>query len=247
MKESWACGVLLQTSRVPGQPELHSETLSQKQEPNCRGNMETSQGHLKVIYCLSRSFALTRKAVCVSVVIVFYVVLIFFHPFYSQMSNLMNQARLKVLRARDDLITDLLNEAKQRLSKVVKDTTRYQVLLDGLVLQGLYQLLEPRMIVRCRKQDFPLVKAAVQKAIPMYKIATKKDVDVQIDQEAYLPEEIAGGVEIYNGDRKIKVSNTLESRLDLIAQQVSADSGYVSAGTYCRELNADLHVSTFAH
>ncbi|CAK7299036.1 V-type proton ATPase subunit E 1 isoform 2-T2 [Lycaon pictus] len=107
-----------------------------------------------------------------------------------QMSNLMNQARLKVLRARDDLIT------------------------------GLYQLLEPRMIVRCRKQDFPLVKAAVQKAIPMYKIATKKDVDVQIDQESYLPEEIAGGVEIYNGDRKIKVSNTLESRLDLIAQQM---------------------------
>ncbi|XP_044773304.1 V-type proton ATPase subunit E 1-like isoform X2 [Neomonachus schauinslandi] len=107
-----------------------------------------------------------------------------------QMSNLMNQARLKVLRARDDLIT------------------------------GLYQLLEPRMIVCCRKQDFSLVKAAVQKAIPMYKIATKKDVDVQIDQETYLPEEIAGGVEIYNGDRKIKVSNTLESRLDLIAQQM---------------------------
>ena len=32
-------------------------------------------------------------------------------------------------------LQDLLNEAKQRLSKVVKDTTRYQVLLDGLVLQ----------------------------------------------------------------------------------------------------------------
>ncbi|KAF3831975.1 hypothetical protein GH733_000787 [Mirounga leonina] len=38
---------------------------------------------------------------------------------------------------------DLLNEAKQRLIKVVKDTTSYHVLLDGLVLQGLYQLLEP--------------------------------------------------------------------------------------------------------
>uniref|UniRef100_A0A8I3X2Y9 Uncharacterized protein n=1 Tax=Callithrix jacchus TaxID=9483 RepID=A0A8I3X2Y9_CALJA len=99
-----------------------------------------------------------------------------------QMSNLINQARLKVLRARDGLIT------------------------------GLYQLLEPRMIVQCRKQDFPLVKAAVQKAIPMYKITTKNDVDVQIDQESYLPEDVAGGVEIYNGDHKIKVSNTLESR-----------------------------------
>ncbi|ETE70149.1 V-type proton ATPase subunit E 1 [Ophiophagus hannah] len=107
-----------------------------------------------------------------------------------QMSNLMNQARLKVLKARDDLIA------------------------------GLYQLLEPRMTIRCRKQDLPLVKNAVQKSIPMYKTATKKEVDVQIDQDNFLPEDIAGGVEIYNSDSKIKVSNTLESRLDLIAQQM---------------------------
>ncbi|XP_025926231.1 V-type proton ATPase subunit E 1 isoform X2 [Apteryx rowi] len=114
-----------------------------------------------------------------------------------QMSNLMNQARLKVLKARDDLIADLLNEAKQRLAKVVKDTARYQTLLDGLVLQ-----------------------TAVQKSIPIYKNATKRDVDVHIDQDNFLPEEIAGGVEIYNSDGKIKVSNTLESRLDLVAQQM---------------------------
>lgn len=107
-----------------------------------------------------------------------------------QMSNLMNQARLKVLRASSDLVTDLLNEAKQRLSKVVKDTTRCWVSSDGVVLQALYQLLKPQRFLRCRKQDFPLVKAAVQEAIPVYKIATKRDVDVQIDQEAYLPEEM---------------------------------------------------------
>ena len=137
-----------------------------------------------------------------------------------QMSNLMDQARLKVLRVRDDLVTDLLKEAKQRLSKVVKDAARYQVLLGGLVLQDLHQLLGRRMTVRCRKQDSPLVKAAVQKATPVYKVATERDVDVQVDLEAYLPEEIASGVEICNGDRKIKVSNTLESRLDLLAQQM---------------------------
>ncbi|XP_006169740.1 V-type proton ATPase subunit E 1 isoform X2 [Tupaia chinensis] len=107
-----------------------------------------------------------------------------------QMSNLMNQARPEVLRARDDLIT------------------------------GLYQLLEPRMIVCCRKQDFPLVKAAAQKAIPMYKVAIQKDVDLRIDQEAFLPEDIAGRVEIYNRDWKIKVSNTLESWLNLLAPQM---------------------------
>ncbi|XP_044533786.1 V-type proton ATPase subunit E 1 [Gracilinanus agilis] len=137
-----------------------------------------------------------------------------------QMSNLMNQARLRVLKARDDLISDLIKEAKERLASIVKDTPKYQVLLDGLVLQGLYQLLEPQMIVRCKKDDLPLVTAAVQKAIPLYKIAAKRDLNVQVDQKTFLPAEISGGVEIYNGNGKIKVSNTLESRLDLIAQQM---------------------------
>lgn len=35
----------------------------------------------------------------------------------------------------------------------------------------------------------------------------------------------SGGVEIYNGDGKIKVANTLESRLDLMAQQVGSGDG----------------------
>ena len=104
-----------------------------------------------------------------------------------QMSNLMNQARLKVLRARDDLITDLLNEAKQRLSKVVEDTTRYQVLLDGLVLQGLYQLLEPRMIIRCRKQDFPLVKLQCKKQSPCTKLQPKETLMSRLTRRPTCP------------------------------------------------------------
>ncbi|KAG8438816.1 hypothetical protein GDO86_005128 [Hymenochirus boettgeri] len=137
-----------------------------------------------------------------------------------QMSNLLNQARLKVLKARDDLISDLLGDARQRLARVVKEPARYQALLDGLVLQGLYQLLETRVVIRCRKQDLPLVKAAIQKSIPVYKAATKQDVDVIIDQETHLLPEIAGGIDLFNADGKIKVSNTLESRLELIAQQM---------------------------
>ncbi|XP_051886768.1 V-type proton ATPase subunit E 1-like [Pristis pectinata] len=137
-----------------------------------------------------------------------------------QMSNLLNQARLKVLKARDDLISDLLNEARQRLSRVAKDPSRYQTLLDGLVLQGFYQLLEPVVIIRCRKQDITLVKNSVCKNVPIYKNSINKDIEIHIDQENFLPEDIAGGIEIYNSSGKIKVSNTLESRLELIAQQM---------------------------
>ncbi|XP_037663727.1 V-type proton ATPase subunit E 2 [Choloepus didactylus] len=136
-----------------------------------------------------------------------------------QMSTVRNQARLQVLRGRDDLVSDLLNDAKQRLSRMVADPEIYQGLMDKLVLQGLLCLLEPLVIVRCRPQDFLVVEAALQKAIPEYMMASQKQVEVLVDQEMYLPAHMAGGVEIYSGDQRIKISNTLESRLDLLAQQ----------------------------
>lgn len=137
-----------------------------------------------------------------------------------QMSNLMNQARLKVLKGRDDMIEELLTEARQRLAEIAKDTDRYSNLLEGLVLQGFYQLLEPKVTIRCRKQDVEMVQAAVDKNIPIYKEAVKNNIVVRIDQERFLSPDICGGVEIYNDNGKIKVSNTLESRLELIAQQM---------------------------
>ncbi|XP_048463849.1 V-type proton ATPase subunit E 1-like [Rhincodon typus] len=85
---------------------------------------------------------------------------------------------------------DLLNEARQRLGRVTKDPTRYQTLLDGLILQGFYQLLEPIVIIRCRKQDTAVVKASINKNVPIYQNSINKDIDVHIDQENFLPEDM---------------------------------------------------------
>ncbi|XP_035520684.1 V-type proton ATPase subunit E 1a isoform X1 [Morone saxatilis] len=138
-----------------------------------------------------------------------------------QMSNLANQARLKVLKARDEMITDLLNEARQRLAEIAGDPARYSALLEGLVLQGFFRLLEPEVTVRCRQQDVEMVQAAVNTNIPIYKEAVKSNIVVKIDQKRFLPSEIScGGVEVYNDNGKIKVSNTLENRIELIAQQM---------------------------
>lgn len=137
-----------------------------------------------------------------------------------QRSNMMNQARLKVLKARDDMITDLLNEARRRLAEIAKDPAKYSSLLEGLVLQGFYRLLEPKVTIRCRPQDVEFVQTAVNKNIPIYKEAVKSNITVKIDKERFLPAQICGGIEVYNENGKIKVSNTLESRLELIAQQM---------------------------
>ncbi|KAJ3597186.1 hypothetical protein NHX12_003586 [Muraenolepis orangiensis] len=137
-----------------------------------------------------------------------------------QMSNLLNQARLKVLKARDDMIGEMLTEARERLSTIAKDPARYSLLLEGLILQGFYQLLEPKVTVRCRPQDVEIVQAAIDKDITIYKDRVKSNIVVRIDLNRFLSSDICGGVEVYNDNGKIKVSNTLESRLDLMAQQM---------------------------
>uniref|UniRef100_A0A673ILT1 V-type proton ATPase subunit E 1-like n=1 Tax=Sinocyclocheilus rhinocerous TaxID=307959 RepID=A0A673ILT1_9TELE len=148
--------------------------------------------------------------------------------FNIEKGRLVQTQRLKIMDnpcpPSDYLITyddyDLLNEARQRLADIAKNPNEYSTLLEGLVLQGFYQLLEPKVIIRCRKEDVAMVQAAVKKNIPIYKETVKRNIEVRIDENRFLSPDISGGVEAYNADGKIKVSNTLESRLDLLSQQM---------------------------
>lgn len=142
-----------------------------------------------------------------------------------QSSNLLNQARLRVLKAREDHMRTVLEEGRTRLSKVTDDKQRYKTLLVGLIAQGLYQLLEPNVFLRCRAQDVDLVREAMSQALESYKQATNgtKEIKLNIDTENYLPNDVSGGVELVSRAGKIRVTNTLDSRLDLIFQQMLPD------------------------
>lgn len=56
---------------------------------------------------------------------------------------MLNQARLKVLKIREDHVRDVLDEARKRLGEVMQDSSQYRELLKLLIVQGL-----------CRVQDF---------------------------------------------------------------------------------------------
>ncbi|XP_071792209.1 V-type proton ATPase subunit E-like [Asterias amurensis] len=137
-----------------------------------------------------------------------------------QQSNMLNQARLKVLKCREDHILALLEEARIRLGEVIQDRSKYAKILFGLLSQGLYQLMEKKITVRCKENDQQLVKEQVQAAVADYKKATKKECEVTLDKDNFLGEDITGGIEMYAFNRKIKVTNTLESRLDLMSRQM---------------------------
>ncbi|CAF1373678.1 unnamed protein product, partial [Adineta steineri] len=48
----------------------------------------------------------------------------------------------------------------------------------------------------------------------------QKDLKITIDEKNFLPDDSAGGVELYAMGGKIKVSNTVEARLLMIFNQI---------------------------
>lgn len=54
---------------------------------------------------------------------------------------MLNQARLKALKVREDHVRNVLDEARKRLGEVTRDTGRYKEILHLLIIQGLYQVM----------------------------------------------------------------------------------------------------------
>ena len=61
-------------------------------------------------------------------------------PLHSQNSNLQNQARLKVLKSREDHVFGVVEEARRRLGQITSDLQRYGPVLQALIVQGLFQV-----------------------------------------------------------------------------------------------------------
>ncbi|TPX66044.1 hypothetical protein SpCBS45565_g04720 [Spizellomyces sp. 'palustris'] len=135
-------------------------------------------------------------------------------------SNHVNKCRLKVLQARQQVLNELLADARSRLVEISNDRSKYQALLKDLILQTLYQLMEREVTVNCRQQDVDLVKEAIDQAKQAYEKEVGSSPHVVIDDANPLPEKSAGGVVVSAHEGRIRVSNTLETRLELLAEQV---------------------------
>lgn len=137
-----------------------------------------------------------------------------------QSSNMLNQARLKALKVREDHVRNVLEEARRRLGEVSRNPSKYAEIMSSLIVQGLLQLLEANVIIRVREVDQSTVEGILDVAAARYKDTTGKEVILKVDTETFLPPDITGGVELQAQKGRIKISNTLEARLDLIAQQL---------------------------
>ncbi|KAH6939412.1 hypothetical protein HPB50_017807 [Hyalomma asiaticum] len=136
------------------------------------------------------------------------------------MSQIKNKARLLLLGAMSELVSRVLAETRSKLSMITEKEARYKPFLERLILQGLYLMLDEDVVITCRRKDLALVKDALTVAAKKFKQETRIDGHVAVDQEHFLPDESGGGVELTTTRGKMKVSNTLESRLELVMRKM---------------------------
>jgi V-type H+-transporting ATPase subunit E len=123
-----------------------------------------------------------------------------------QSSNMLNQARLKVLKVREDHVRSVLDEGRRRLGEVTRDTAKYSQIIQSLITQGLYQMMEANVVVRGRQVDAQLIQNILPASVEQYKRESRKDIVVTLDTENFLPTDSTGGVELFALQGRIRVS-----------------------------------------
>jgi V-type H+-transporting ATPase subunit E len=122
-------------------------------------------------------------------------------------STLANRQRLRVLSSKQQLLDGLFEDAGKKLAETVGSGGNgggkkgkkngggnggfdYESVLKGLVLEGLYALVESKVSIRCRKKDADVVKKAAESAKKEYAEKLKgREVEITVDDKENLPEE----------------------------------------------------------
>ncbi|ORY86942.1 vacuolar ATP synthase subunit E (V-ATPase E subunit) [Protomyces lactucae-debilis] len=131
-------------------------------------------------------------------------------------STVLNKQRLKILAARQAVLDDVFEEARNQLVKIAEDKEQYVKLLENLLLESFLKLMTKEFTVSAREQDYDAVKQAIEKALARYKEQSGIQAKASVDEKKPLAKDIHGGVLVQTNEGKIRVNNTLEERLSLV-------------------------------
>jgi len=147
-------------------------------------------------------------------------------------SNELNTSRLRILRSREEGTQMLCDQAHKQLIVLTEDKASYKKLLQSLILQGLVKLQEPKVTIICRRKDKKSVEEVLQGATEEYKKTVEKPVELDVDNEHFLPspeettnaeQACSGGVVLSCHEGRIMCSNTLDARLVMAYEQKLPD------------------------
>eukprot|EP00878_Enallax_costatus_P001437 GHUV01001587.1.p1 GENE.GHUV01001587.1~~GHUV01001587.1.p1 ORF type:complete len:237 (+),score=77.33 GHUV01001587.1:148-858(+) len=145
-------------------------------------------------------------------------------------SKTLNEARLKVLAAREAAIREVVKEARTKVRETAKNPTQYRKLMQDLLVQALHKLREPTALVRVRQSDLAIAREILDPARKQYAATYGNEApSLTLDQRDFLPPPPAkttsdddegvtcsGGVVVTSADGRVVVSNTLDQRVHIV-------------------------------
>jgi len=135
-------------------------------------------------------------------------------------STAINKGRLSKIRARQDVLSKIHEEASNALKKEASG----KPFVTKLITQGLLMLLEKEVKVRCKACDTGMVQGCLEEAAAQYADLIKKetgaDKQCKLEMESKnLPDSCLGGIMLTCQGGSITIDNTVDSRLDLVMEQ----------------------------
>mmetsp|Transcript_17617 Transcript_17617/g.30340 ORF Transcript_17617/g.30340 Transcript_17617/m.30340 type:complete len:239 (+) Transcript_17617:123-839(+) len=136
-----------------------------------------------------------------------------------------NSSRLKVLKARDECLHEIVGDLKLQLAAIGQPTEQYKALVKNLILQGLIALMEKQVTIQVREADKYFMNEIINQAASDFKKKTGMDVKITMDDAHPLPPapspmnagaSCCGGVIISSANGRTKCNNTLDARLDIV-------------------------------
>jgi V-type H+-transporting ATPase subunit E len=99
------------------------------------------------------------------------------------------------------------------------NNSKYQALIQDLIIQGMTLMLEPELVIQVRKQDEGFVKGIISTCEKEYskllKKETGRDYSCTLSLHTDSLKSPLGGVYLFDKTLKIECTNDLESRLEL--------------------------------
>ncbi|CED85482.1 Vacuolar H-ATPase V1 sector, subunit E [Phaffia rhodozyma] len=135
-------------------------------------------------------------------------------------STALNTSRLKILRAREQFLSDLFEDARGKITDLANDEGKYAQLMENLILQGLLLVLSPSCTLVVRAKDREMAKKAAEAASKQYTEISGRTTEVNVDEDEELPTESAGGVKLNGAGNRIMVNNTVDERLALLEDKM---------------------------
>ncbi|EGW34439.1 uncharacterized protein SPAPADRAFT_49481 [Spathaspora passalidarum NRRL Y-27907] len=134
-------------------------------------------------------------------------------------STISNKTRLRILSAKDQVLTEIFEAAEADLKKLTTSKEKYLPVLTGLIEEGLLALMEGKVSIKVREQDVAVAQEAIVEAAANFEAKAKFPVEIVVNETDFLSKDIAGGVVVVNGTGKIEVNNTLEERLKILSEE----------------------------